>query len=140
MTVVLQYDIYCYFGLSKNVKLSGGNGDRERERELQASSLSRMLKTGLKNIAADVEVDQSKINQIGDASVVFGELFFGSWLLAAMCTLMEPCLWSGCIWCVGEREECRDAGHVLSHRRRSLEFSGRGSLGELLHVRILSLL
>lgn len=48
----------------------------DRERELQASSLSRMLKTGLKNIAADVEVDQSKISQIGDASVVFGELFF----------------------------------------------------------------
>ncbi|KAK2874185.1 hypothetical protein Q8A67_021338 [Cirrhinus molitorella] len=68
-----------------------------------------MLKTGLKNIAAEVEVDQSKINQIGDASVVFGE-----------------------------REERRDAGHVQSHRRRSLEFSGRGSLGELLHVWILS--
>lgn len=72
--------------------------ETERERELQASSLSRMLKTGLKIIAADVIVDQSKINQIGDASVVFGELFFGSWLLAAMCTLMEPCLRSGCIW------------------------------------------
>lgn len=109
----------------------------ERERELQASSLSRMLKTGMKNIAADVIVDQSKINQIGDASVVFGELYFGSWLLAAMCTLMEPCLRSGCIWCVGEREEKSDAGHVQSHRRRSLEFSGRGSLGELLHVLIL---
>lgn len=79
------------------------------ETELQASSLlSRMLKTGLENIAADVEVGRSKINQIGDASVVFGELFFGSWLLAAMCTFTEPCLRSGCVWCVGEREVRRE--------------------------------
>ncbi len=102
----------------------------ETERELQVSSLSRILKTGLKNIAADVEVDQSKISQIGDASVVFGELFFGSWLLAAMCTLMEPCLWSGCIWCVrGKRGAQRRRARTVTPEEESgvqwARFAGR---------------
>lgn len=63
-------------------------------------SLAYAEKKPKRNIAKD-ETDESEINQIGFVKiafvVIFGELrgYFGSWPLAAMCSPMEPCLWSG---------------------------------------------
>lgn len=56
----------------------------------------------------------------------FGEFFFGSWLLIAMCSSMEPCPWSLDVSGGVQKEKPSDAGHVPCTGK---EESGRVTVG-----------